>query len=1397
MHAKKIIVNKINAADNNNFLLPFSGLMSEEKEKPKSPNENSGLDMAENCSDVSHNLKNIESRFSISSEDDQSDLKSNHNTDISYATLDYLTSPTKTEKNRKRKLLENLDRMTDLDLDLLQSKKSKRGRPKQDSRVTKSFLKQEINEISLFQSADLNIQSDKMQNESLFSFEWLTQDDSKRWQEIDRNQKSLGKESSSDDGSLSPFRDPEDITLSDNDLNDVDLDTESLLKNFSWTENAFPVETEEAVQFKLECSVITDDDNQVSNLEKYQISKNQSPTLNQNSKIKEEDSNESIKFDVNYSCVYCPYISQFRNGLKEHLKSKHPQKSNTSVQHLLFNLRKYSKKQIDPKERIFENLTTGEHACLQCDFVSLSKTEAWKHSANDHLSLKVLSCLRCPKLFQFKKNILSHLKEAHDDTLTKNNKNFQCEICDKNNSTHFVLLRHYRLKHPELKLLSCGECSLEFTSEVKLQDHQIAIHNEANVKNENSENKHNCIKCTAHFETSQQLKEHQREVHVKWFNCKHCNYRTDQHGNIGRHVKTVHSKEKDFMCHGCFKTVTEKKTLEAHININKAENGSTILTCEKYSKIYLRDSELIHHEAHNLQYLCLLCSFGSKKLEEVQSHIYGSHHKSQRRVIICNQCQKEFPTIAETLKHWDMDHKHVISLGEAQVKQENVSSHNCSNCGLQFNFEKTLFLHAKKLHSGQSWTCDVCQNKFVTKKTIIEHVKTIHQNDASITIPKPIYHCSECQNTFGSRTQLIQHIKQTHRVQNAEAKTKFKCEFCGHMTEQIGNMRRHIKIIHKKQKDYMCKGCSRSFGERKTYDYHTGNHMPKDNSTLMTCMKYNTVSIDTKDLIHQSSDKTSFLCLLCNLLIKNKGEIEEHIEKAHERTRKIKSCKVCLLELRTTTDVFVHWEKFHPEIDSVDSIPEPEATMSSHSCNLCDKQFKYSKLVKLHSKRIHPKKEPVNCNECQLKFKSKRLFMVHNNDKHPFLIAKAPTVFNCNECNISFKGKSTLKVHMEQLHPNFPLPDYLSNLVELRCDKCLFKTEQSGNLARHINQVHLKISEFVCKQCSRQFSDNKNFMVHIKSNTDLESDTMHCTKYTKVYPDVLNQFSQNEEDGLFTCLKCSLAASTRDDIIEHLKKNHPQEGKTICKKCQLYAASKWRVIEHWDNCDGKSVKVEEQLSTPGSRCIICSYEPKTRDNLLEHIQSIHGNEKEHKCNSCYEQFSQNSILVKHLVQNGCQYSVTFDQLLCSKFVCITTKNFDVSKFLTLQDGLFSCNECPFNSFAKNLAKMHVKLKHSSLPRKNQYLCRMCSTPPFKTRSRILGHLRDLHGLKTEFEDKNAVLKVEYSYCKECPYKSDTPANLNRHVSAVHLKERNFTCEECGNSYSDKKALHIHITLKHG
>ena len=712
------------------------------------------------------------------------------------------------------------------------------------------------------------------------------------------------------------------------------------------------------------------------------------------------------KLSLKQYCMNRPTYSDLLLSKKFKRGRGRPRKSSLKQDNSGQNLSKYSMKQIDPEERISVNLLNGEHSCLQCDFVSLSKTEALRHSTRDHLSLKVFTCLRCPKMFQLKKKCLSHVKETHAGMLN------ECEICEKKYITQFILFRHYRLKHPELEVFSCEGCPNEFTSEIKLQDHQIAIHSKVNVENENEDKKYSCMKCIALFETSQQLKEHQIEAHIKWFNCNQCKYRSDLSANTERHVKAIHSKEKDFMCPGCFKTVTDRKTLEVHIKSNKAEKGSSIMTCEKYTKIIIKDSELIHHDKEEDIYSCLLCSFGSINLRELKSHIDVDHHKSKKRTFVCNQCKGDCPTRAAILKHWDIDHKHVMSLGEAQVKQKNLNSLKCKHCGLQFNYEKTLYLHTKKLHSGHSWTCEGCSTKFLTKKTIIEHVKTIHQNDASITIPKPLYHCSECQNTFDKRTQCNYHLKQTHPLRNAEAKTQFKCELCVYMTDDGTNMRRHMKIIHRKQKDYMCKGCSRSFGEKSTYELHASINMPDGNSKLMTCMKYNIVSMDTKDLIHQSKDMTFFLCLLCNLSSPNENEMAKHINNDHERARMIKFCKLCHLELgRTSAKISHHWKKFHPNIDSLDNIPKEEVTMSSHSCNLCDKQFKYSKLLQIHSKTIHPKEKLVSCNKCHLKFKSKRLSTLHNHGVH--LKGKK---FRCAECVKSYCEQKGLNKHIIKKH---------------------------------------------------------------------------------------------------------------------------------------------------------------------------------------------------------------------------------------------------------------------------------------------------------------------------------------------------------------------------------------------
>ena len=748
-------------------------------------NPNSDLNVSKSCSDMSRNL---DSYFSITSKNDP---KINNNS--------VTKNGTKTEHNRKRKQVERWDEINELtNLNSVQKKKPMSRATRQTSRLTsvnETSQNQDVDDISLIQSVDLNIQSDKMhveENEDLFTKEWSSQEDKKMCRDKERNLKSVSMESSSGDGNMPSFSDIDYSLLSDDYFNDLNQDTKSLLQDLSWTGSTFQMVTDGTVPSSFNESKSIEDDFQISNLKLLQKSTNKRAALNPNSKSK--DSNQDIKSDVK---GYSTRISQFGNSLEEHIKSEHPHKSSKGVKKLLSsgqsgqNLRKYSRKLLEPEKRISENVLTGEHLCLQCDFVSFSKTEALMHSTRDHLSLKVFTCHKCPKLFQFKKNCLDHLKEVHAKTSTMNNEQVQCEICDRNYASQFILLRHYRFKHPELELFSCGECPHEFNSEIKLQNHQRAIHNEATIKMESSDNEFSCIKCQTNFETSQQLKDHQTEVHMKWFSCGQCNYRTKQVGNIERHVKTIHCKEKNFMCPGCFRTFTEKKALETHNDANKAERGTTVMTCEKYTKKYIRDSELIHHDQQKEHYSCLLCSFGSQNLTKLQSHIDGNHHKIKKRVIICNQCQKEFPTKTAILNHWDIDHQLVISIGEVKVKKENSLSYDCSHCGLKFNYEKTLFLHTKKLHSGQPWACNGCSAKFLTKITLLKHVNTIHQNDESIAIPKSYDGCSECPFISDTPTNLSRHVSNVHLKER-----NFMCEECGKSYSDKKGLSKHNASKH-------------------------------------------------------------------------------------------------------------------------------------------------------------------------------------------------------------------------------------------------------------------------------------------------------------------------------------------------------------------------------------------------------------------------------------------------------------------------------------------------------------------------------------------------------------------------------------------------------------------------
>ena len=51
----------------------------------------------------------------------------------------------------------------------------------------------------------------------------------------------------------------------------------------------------------------------------------------------------------------------------------------------------------------------------------------------------------------------------------------------------------------------------------------------------------------------------------------------------------------------------------------------------------------------------------------------------------------------------------------------------------------------------------------------------------------------------------------------------FKCDSCGKSFTQAGNLKQHVKTIHKGRKDFKCETCGKSFNTSSCLNKHINN----------------------------------------------------------------------------------------------------------------------------------------------------------------------------------------------------------------------------------------------------------------------------------------------------------------------------------------------------------------------------------------------------------------------------------------------------------------------------------------------------------------------------------------------------------------------------------------------
>lgn len=164
--------------------------------------------------------------------------------------------------------------------------------------------------------------------------------------------------------------------------------------------------------------------------------------------------------------------------------------------------------------------------CPKCGKAFNHKYMLTKH-LQVHETVRKYSCMTCGKGFKCSSNFKQHQK-IHAKHRTK----FLCDLC----GSHFlskVTLRHHLVSmHTDIRNFLCSHCPKAFGSMSTLRVHAIT-HIEFK--------KECCDQCGARFHNKDKLRRHVRGMHSeeRQFGCTICGQRFKQRYNVNAHMRTV------------------------------------------------------------------------------------------------------------------------------------------------------------------------------------------------------------------------------------------------------------------------------------------------------------------------------------------------------------------------------------------------------------------------------------------------------------------------------------------------------------------------------------------------------------------------------------------------------------------------------------------------------------------------------------------------------------------------------------------------------------------------------------------------------------------------------------------------------------------------------------------